>query len=518
MSYSTSIGPRETQPNLAPLPRASNTASVTATKSARADFSVARTQSVATANSANPIHIARHQGAPLFSEGFSRNFGRAYASACAVLQSPSSIKHYEEHGKFSPEDAQAIYRLVSIVALKSGDDHAQIAARLAHREDKLTSGETAAWMNFINRLPEHFKNEMPPSAQWKPVGKTELREVLCTDSAFAKFINEPEGIKFVDELVNAINNASAQMGFTDKGLSFTLHFAHAYGSINHIAAGTFWRDDSGQLKMQLIHQESFPPTKATGNIAVGRVYSYLDTTEDHPEKKGTMVESMKLAGMPAVNLFPCPAPEMLEPFTRLLHAVGLHPYGPMEDWNDNNKGNLMAARAFECCFDVTVRALYVVNNLMAERVHLLPDHLERMQYLASIPVGQFDTVNIPGSKGQRTVRIKDINTLPFKDRYAVFKAVGSAWGRNMLWDVNPQTTTEQHTLTIQAKEKGIFLKPGQRLKFVQKPNGLMLDGKQVQAEKTYTNEEARRMNYAGEKSLSATIIVATPTGTQQASL
>ena len=521
MDINHPVTPRPPQPTEFNPAAASSTTGVS--KSRKNDFVSATTRSgidpsAPASASTSPVRTQAHQGAAIFSQGFSKNFGRAYANALAALKSPENLHSFRESGQLSPAACKSIYRLVSIVALKSSEDHASVAARWAFREDKLTPEEATAWMKFLNRLPSSFAAAEAPSAAWKPVSEEELATVLATDNAFVKFIDQPEGRRFVAELAQAMNAKSGELKFSDKGLAFTMQFAHAYGTTNHIAGGSFWRDAEGKLQVAIIHQESFPPTKEAGGIAVGRVFSELDTQQDHPEKRGTMVESIKLNGMPTVNLFPCPAPEKLVPFTRLLIAVGDHPYGPTEDWNNNNRGKVPATRAFECCFDVTIRAMYVMHDLMAERVHLLPDNLERMQDLASIPAGRFDSVDIKTAKGNKTVKVADMRQLEFKEQYAVFKEVGLAWGREMPWDVNRQTDSEVRQVAINPGQNGIRLEPGQRFKFIDRVQGLTLDGAKVGPEKSYTAEEASRMEYAGDKPAKATVVITKPAAGTHAKL
>lgn len=522
MSIHTSITPRQSQPNPVESPAASP-AVAGIVKSRQNDFGPAGMRSnvrsgIAAGSDSGPVNAQAHRGAPVFSKGFSKNFGRAYTDALAALKSPENLQSFRETGRLSPAACKAAYRLVSVVALKSSEDHASVNARWAFKEDKLSPEESAAWMSFLNRLPASFKNADAPSSTWKPVSTAELAQVLAQDNALAKFIDQPEGQRFVTELAQALNAKSTEMTFSDKGLAFTMQFAHAYGTVNHISGGSFWRDGDGQLQMAIIHQESLPPTKASGGIAVGRVFPHLDTQQIHPEKRGTMVESIKLNGMPTVNLFPCAAPEAVVPLTQMLVAVGDHPYGPTEDWNNNNRGNLPPARAFECCFDVTIRALSVMHNLMAERVHLLPDSIERMQAFANIPAGSFETVDIKTAKGSKTVKVADMRQLEFKDQYAVFKEVGQAWGRDMPWDVNRQTDSEIRPLMLQPGQQGIRLEPGQRFKFIDRVQGLTLDGVKVGPEKAYTAEEASRMVYAGDKPVKATVVVTKPAAATHAKL
>lgn len=489
------------------------------TGSARSDFSrVAQAAGAGGEPAAQPPNVREHAGAPLFRADFSRSFARAYEAARNALHEPGNVEHVDATGRLAPGARDAIYRLVSIVALKSSDDHASVAARWAFSENRLTPPEQAAWMEFCSRLPASFAAEAPPSASWKAVGEGELRAALAQDSALAQFIDQPDGRRFVAEFAQALNAKSAEMKFSDKGFAFTMQFAHAYGVVNHIAAGSVWRAPDGTLQLKLIHQESFPPTKDSGNIAVGRVYDRLDTGSDHPERRSTMVESMKLAGLPTVNLYPCPAPDVLVPFTQLLMAVGHHPYGPTADWNGGNRGKLPPQRAFECCFDVTVRAMTVMHNLMAERVHLLPDNLERMRHYASNAPGQFDSVSIDAGKGRKTVKMEDMRQLDFRGQYAVFKEVGSQWGRTMPWDVNRQTDSTIRRLPLQPGQQGIALDDGQRFKLIDRVPGLTLDGARVGPERAYTAAEARRMIYAGEKPLNATVVITTPRAAMQAKL
>lgn len=545
MAHMNPITPRSKQPDLAPDISSDTTNG--ASSSGRSDFAPRNLSGPASAGPATathastaPVRVNAHHGAPLFSgELMSPNFRKAYDAAAAAISSDENTRHLQRTGKLSPEAANAIHRLASLVRMKSEDDRASRMARHVASEPPITPDEAAAWVTFATRLPDSFGIESAPQAQWKPVSEAELRETLVTENAFKAFMDQPEGERFVSELAVAMAMKSAEMKDTDKGFLFTMKFAHAYGTTNHIAAGSLWRDENGKLQMGIIHQESFPGTvrmapsptadasakpktfdipasggdtaAASSGIAVGKVYAHLDTTADHPDKRGTMIESIRLAGMPTVNLFPCPAPHAVPKLAKLLNSAGFHPYGPSQTWNNSERGKLPEERAFQCCFDITARAIDVAFQLLAPRVHLLPDGVDRMTPASGITPNQFATVEIPTAKGPKTVKVSDMNQLDHKAQELVFKAIGADWGRNEDWDVAPQFNSQIATLSIEPGTTVISLNAGQRFKFAGNTKGLTLDKQPVVSEKAYTAEEGRRMEYQGTQALKVRTVITTPT-------
>ena len=88
----------------------------------------------------------------------------------------------------------------------------------------------------------------------------------------------------------------------------------------------------------------------------------------------------------------------------------------------------------------------------------------------------------------------------------------------MPWDVNRQTDSEVRPVAIQPGQKGIRLEPGQRFKFIDRVQGLTLDGAKVGPEKSYSAEEASRMTYAGDKPAKATVVITKPAAGTHAKL
>jgi hypothetical protein len=511
----------------------------TASSSPRTDFATTHRPGSNVASPATPsnaISIKDCRGTPTFSEGLSPQFKRACEAAEQAFFSAENVEYFDMTGRLSPAAADAIHRLSALVTLKSSDDRASAIMRHTFQESKLTPEEATVWLRFASRLPDSFWTEPVRAANWHPASKAELRETLARDDAFKPFLDKPEGQRFVSELADALAKKSANMNPTDTGFVFTMQFAHAYGTVNHIAGGSFWRDVDGKLQMGIIHQESFPGTIKFDNpasavkpktvdspadkksttatptgIAVGKVYDHLDTTADHPDKRGTMIESIKLAGMPAVNLFPCPAPQAIPKIAKSLNATGFHPYGPTATWNNGDRGKLPQDRAFQCCFDVTGRAMHVAFQMLAPRLHLLPNNLDNMRFLASIAPGEFDTVDIPNGKGTQRVQVRDINKLDVKGQNLVFKTIGSDWGRNNAWDVPPQTSSQIGPVTIKPGEGMKKLAQDQYFKFIGSTKGLTLDGATVRPEKVYTAAEGERMKIAANaEPLKTMIIITTP--------
>ena len=77
--------------------------------------------------------------------------------------------------------------------------------------------------------------------------KNEVVAALASDAAMAEMIQRPEGLKFIDDLVNALNQKTEFMTATDHGMAITLRFPECYGSTAHIALAGAWRDETGQI-------------------------------------------------------------------------------------------------------------------------------------------------------------------------------------------------------------------------------------------------------------------------------
>jgi hypothetical protein len=358
----------------------------------------------------------------------------------------------------------------------------------------LTQNEQTAWSTLAEKLPPVYKTYLPTCSPWRNVEKTEAAAALSADSAMADMIKRPEGEKFLEGLVNILNEKTQSMTPTDNGMAITFRFPECYGTTGHIALAGVWRDETGRLKISICHQESVPIDKEESNYK-GVVYDHFDTSSEYPGQVSPTVECMRLAGPPSANVFPCPHPEAIIKATRdIAGQENARQYAPTYTWLPK-RGIQPQGAPPETCFNVTHKVLAAMYYATPHDEQLLPDILMKMAPFSSYTHQQFETLKLPNN---RMVNVKDIPSLEFSEQAFLFLSIGGKWGLDMPWDVPIQTKSQPHNVTMKPGQTGITLPRNARgIKFSKPPSGLMLDGKAVKHRKTYSAAEAERMVYTG---------------------
>jgi hypothetical protein len=456
-------------------------------------------------------HVEAHKGMGIFDRNvFSKSFAQAHQAALSAIKNPDNQAYLTRTGHLLPDAKSAVDKFVALVATKSASTTASAAARNAFAEGPLNEIETYAWQLFVKKLPPTYTAEFAPVTAWKNVETQELRDVLMTEPGFARFMNRPEGAKFVNELKNAINEKGPEMLSVDKGMALVFRFDSAYSAIAHTALASLWRDESGQLCMGIAHQESVPPSDPRNDVPRGVVYDKFDTSSTFPGGHAPVVESMKLTGLPAVNVFPCPHPEAIVP--AVMEIAGeekANPYGATDNWRNNNRGQLPSGRPFETCFNVTHKVLAQLYGVRASQAPLMPNVLMAMRPFVSIPANQFNTVTIPAGKEAKAVELVQIAQQPAEDIVKTFVSIGEKWGLSGSWDVRGQSRSSKHSLVLTPGQTGIVLPQGARnFKFISDPGMLKLNGRPVRAGVAFTAEDAAMMVYEGKENSRPLLYVA----------
>lgn len=415
-----------------------------------------------------------------------------------AITSPQSRRYIEAHGEYSPEQRLAIEKLIAHVAARSV---APGPAAKVFFKGPLTQAEKHAWDHFVACLPTEPALPVPRSEPWRPVDPDELRSTFAAEPVFGAWMDKPEGRDFVHRMAEVVNEKTRTMLPTDRGMALLFRFDSTYGTIAHLVLGALWRDATGGLRLSLIHQESVPPQRDTG-VWTGVVHGTLDTSSCYPGGRAPVMESMRLAGLPSVNVFPCPRPEAIQHvLADIAGAERRHPYGATDNWNDGQRGNLPAGRPFVTCFNVTHRAMAELFDAREGHAPGLPNTLVAMQPLISSPPGEFDTVTISAGAEEREVRLAEIASEPAANIFKTFTAVGERWGRAAPWDVEGTRRSRKHKATLAPGTTGVSLPEGTRMfKFVAAPKGLVLNGQPVAAGVAYSPDEAACMEYRGTKS------------------
>ncbi len=442
----------------------------------------------------------------------SKAFKSVYDAAHTAIKSPENQAWMAKTGSYSPAAKLAVDKFAALVATKSANTPASAAARSSFAEGPLTDFEKFAWLQFVDETTPSYDRELMPVNEWKNVETQELHDVLQTEPGFARFINKPEGVKFIHELKNAINEKYGEMLGTDKGMALVFRFDSAYSAVAHTAVASLWRDVNGKLCMGVAHQESVPPSDAKNDVPRGVVYDKFDTSPTFPGGFAPVVESMRLAGLPSVNLFPCPHPQAIVPAVQeLAGEEKANPYGATDNWRNNNRGKLPSGRPFETCFNVTHRVLAQLYGTQASQAPLLPDVLIAMRPFVSIPEDQFNTVTIASGKDKKDIALRQIADQPADDIVKTFLQIGESWGKAGKWDVRGQSQTSKRSVILNPGQ-GISLPQGANaLKFIADPAMLMLNGRPVKAGIAFSKEEAEMMVYTGkEKSRPILFVVAVP--------
>lgn len=467
---------------------------------------------------AQPSNMPRVQKAPaelcLFAPNvFSEAFASVYHAACRAIKNPANLSYMATTGNYLPETKLAVDKFVALVATKSADTAASSAARSSFMNGPLTQAEKNAWLDFVEELNPSYTKEFIPTSGWKRVETQELHDVLQTEPAFARFVDKPEGTKFINELKNALNDKNTKMLNTDKGMALVFRFDSAYSAVAHTAVASLWRDDSGKLCLGVAHQESVPPSDAKKEVPRGVVYDKFDTSSTFPGGHAPVVESMKLAGLPSVNVFPCPHPEaIVQAVAEIAGEENANPYGATDNWRNNNRGQFSSERPFETCFNVTHKVLAQLYGARTSQAPLLPDVLIAMRPFVSIPDDQFNTVTIAGGTDKKTVDLAQVAKQPAEVAVKAFVAIGEKWGLSGTWDVRGQSRTSKHSTVLVPGQVGIPMPEGARhLKFISEPAMLSLYGYPVKAGISYAQDDVENMTYEGkEKSKPLLYVSAVP--------
>ncbi len=458
------------------------------------------------------LRVADHQGLGLFDRSvFSQPFAHAYRAAKAAIQHPENREHMAKTGAYSPTAKAAVDRFTALVAAKSAETTASSAARSSFLEGPLNKFEMDAWMAFVAKLPASYTNEVVPASSWKKIDVEEMRSVLANEPAFGQFLDKPQGARFVHELTHAVNAKSAEMLSTDKGFALVFRFDNTYGTAGHTALASLWRGEQGELRMGITHQESVPGNKASGGVFTGVVHDTFDTSATYPGGKAPAIESIKLAGLPSVNVFPCPRPEAIVAATAEIAGQDkAHPYGATDNWNESKRGTLPDGRPFETCFTVTHKVLAQLYNAKTSPQPTLPHVLVAMRPFASMPEEQFQQVSIGSGKSAKTVNLQTVEQQSAGEIVQVFKTVAEQWGLYGSWDVSSQSRSSKSNVVFSPDQKGFNLPDGARhFKFISQPAHLTLNGKPVLAGPTYTREEAAEMVYTGKEKSKPALVVST---------
>ena len=330
---------------------------------------------------------------------------------------------------------------------------------------------------------------VPPSS-----GAQTAAALAAADGAIARALEQPGADAWVAQLTKVMQERSQAMPEGSAGLRMTLCFPATYsGSVRHLAMATVWRDaQSSQLKVAFMHQESIPRATERGETFIGRMYDRFDTSEDYPGGKAPVVESIRLSGLPTVNVAVCARPQDLPGTVEALRDVyGDHPYGPNDKWSAVPAD--LQGKPFATCFTITELGVRATNGEMLKLPDepTLPGTFSRMAPLVSTDVERYNAIKI----GKDTTDLAGFDELSGTKAKQVFFAIGTTWGADQAWDVD-----SIHEVTGARTSLG----PGSRvtladdpdvhaIKFTAAPRGVELDGELVQGGTTYSADAVRRM-------------------------
>ena len=428
---------------------------------------------------------------------FSQRLTRAEEKARAALNSEKNKMYQTQLGILSPEAEEAVNHYNALFHAKSSDPGTRSAVRSAFDENFISPDEEQRWQDVQRKIPAN--TDIHPVAS-RPLGETkkqELAQAIFRESGFALFAGKPEGNRFIEELMAVVNQKAATMAPTDKGMALIFRFPATYGGVGHIAVGSLWRNEAGQLRMDVSHQESMAPTAQSGHVYTGRIFDTFDTAKIYPTKIAPVVEGMKLFGLPSVNVFPVPFPETLAPYTQLFkdHEVS---YGATEDWAPAEKSTIPKNIHKETCFNVTHKTLARMFGMTTAHASLLPTVFKKMKGFAGVPEEKFKEFNLRGKNVslEQAAADKSLAVLAFMN-------IGPNWIDSGPVDVNGKMRVQPGQLKFQPDQVGFSLQ-GQvkAFKFSSEApvlKDLRLDGKPVIKGKVYTAEEAQRMTYLGKE-------------------
>jgi hypothetical protein len=350
-----------------------------------------------------------------------------------------------------------------------------------------------------NKIQETFHCDTPQSLG--KISAQELSNAVFGKKCFPQFSDKPEGAQFVAELMEVVNQKMVQMKPTDKGMALVFRFPGTYGAVGHVALGSLWRDSRGQLQLDISHQESLTPQpEIKRNAYTGKIFDTFDTHESYPGQIAPVIESMKLFGLPSVNVFPVPHPEVLRPYTQAFMNIGhFTPYGASRQWKPAKGSGAELAIRPETCFNVFYKTWNKLNGTHVNWEPTLPNVFLKIKPLLGIPADAF-TKFFDKNKKEQTLEeaCKDED-----NTVGIFMQIGTNWVSSGPADINGKIPLKVSRATIKNGGTGIPLNDDvSSFKFTNETGalkGLSLDGKPVIKDKVYTADEASRMKYAGNK-------------------
>ncbi len=365
-----------------------------------------------------------------------------------------------------------------------------------------------------NQIQETFQCDIP-----QPLGKISIQELgnaVFGQKCFPQFSDKPEGAQFVAELMEVVNQKMSLMKPTDKGMALVFRFPGTYGAVGHVALGSLWRNSQGQLQLDISHQESLAPQpEIKRNAYTGKIFDTFDTHDSYPGQIAPVIEGMKLFGLPSVNVFPVPHPEVLRPYTQAFMKIGhFTPYGATHQWKPAKGNGAEPAIRPETCFNVFYKTWNKLNGTHVNWEPTLPNVFLKIKPLLGIPADAFTKFLDKKNNAQSLEEAcKDENNV-----VAIFIQIGTKWVSSGPADINGKIPLQVSRATIKNGVTGIPLKDGVRsFKFTDETRalqGLSLDGKAVIKDKAYTADEASRMKYVGNKDSIAMSYVAPMTAPQ----
>lgn len=360
------------------------------------------------------------------------------------------------------------------------------------------------------------------TGRWRAPDAVELRGALAGERSLNEALKAEgkTGHDWVVGLADAIAHQTPADG-TAPGVEMVLRFAGAYGGgrVAHIALGTAWRAPDDTLRVAFLHQESLPDVASDGRRTgafTGRFYGGFDTAADHADKVAPVVESMKLAGLPSVNVFSCDRPQSLPHITAALQArVGDHVYAPSPTWPGVKEGLAQGRTAYGTCFT----ASQVAHEALAGRALKFPkDHTTDQSLVALAPFACIDLAALSAVPvGRQAVPLDRIfaNEQPVRGQQMAFLHLGERWGQSPDWQVQATRTTSPVVLGLEPgkrlSEVGGMPEGWSALQFGAPPKGLSLDGAAVRTGVTYSKAECDRMQ-VGEGGKARVVVGHPPEG------
>lgn len=441
---------------------------------------------------------------------YSPEFNEALDAARQALDSDECTFYEEQLGWLSPRAEEAVSKLAAIVSTKYNASRSTDAAKQAFSMKPLTPDEHQAWEALRRSLPPVYKSFTTATSPWRNADFREVIAALIKEPAILNLLEQqPKAFaKFASELTDAINRKRTDMSDTDRGMAITLRFPQCYSTTAHIALAGIWRDESGTLQMSFCHQESVPPEGKGPQPYTGVVYSSFDTSKDYPGGVAPVVESMKLAGPPAVNVFCCPHPEAIVDATQDFAGMQqARQYAPTSTWV-KSMGAIPDEQLPETCFNVTHKVLAAMFFTKTEDQPLMPTLLPKMADFASMERDEFAKIQL---EAERIVDLDTIPSLPIKDQVKAFLIVGKRWGEALPWDVKLQTVSSEMSTNLYPDQTGIDLPMYARgLKVIRGAEHLTLNGHRVISGKFYTPEEAQMMKCKGNKAQMIQLVTSVP--------